>query len=574
MGKTTRVSRRTFLKAAMATGGVAALGGLVGCSSSADDAEPEAGTATDASTTDTGDAEWKTAPASVADSEISAEYDADFVIVGAGHAGTNCARVLVEADASVILIEKQAEADYAVLGNEWGHINSDMNRNLGVPDADPIEFYNNWMIVTKNLAQPDLVMQFAQRGGEAMDAFCSIYTEEQKGNFSVYFWDDGPYPNAIDEIGGQKFWYGCLTLRGTNSNMTMTDAYNLQHQYITENGGSIYYAMDAAQLIQADDGTVTGIIATDADGNYAKFNAAKAVALTAGDFSGNETMRSDLLPQLSGILIPGESLGTMGGRTGRGIELGYWAGGKLEAPPIATLGGDYVNPSGLLGNGGVPIWLDENGKRYCNEFFGGPEIAGRTGARSKHTMKYCVYDTNCTEYLSYGLPCHTSFDYTDKDALANVETQMGAAIAAGAEGAEGVYAADDFETLAGYLGLTDDVVTNFVESCEHYNEMCETGTDSDYGRDSRVLWKLEPPYIAQATSMFMVGMMMVSHGGLITDGNSNVLDENYEQIPNLYAAGNNCGRRFGDAYFTPIAGVSCGFATVQGYVLGDYLSKL
>lgn len=69
-------------------------------------------------------------------------------------------------------------------------------------------------------------------------------------------------------------------------------------------------------------------------------------------------------------------------------------------------------------------------------------------------------------------------------------------------------------------------------------------------------------------------MMMVTCGGLCTDGHSNVVDDAYRPIPGLYAAGNNCGRRFGRAYFTPIAGVSIGFAIAQGYVLGDYLATL
>ena len=401
-----------------------------------------------------------------------------------------------------------------------------------------------------------------------------MYSDEEKQNFSIYFWDGAPYPNFPEEIGKQHFWYGCLNLRGKNCNMNMTEAYKIQIQNLRDGGATLDFAMDADQLIQDGSGKVVGLYAKNGEGQFVKYNANVAVILCAGDFSGNEVMREELLPCMAGLLADGESLGGMGGRTGRGVQMGYWAGGKLEPGPIATLGGDYVNPSGILGNGGVPIWLNESGERYCNEFFGGPEIAGRPGARDQHVVKYCVYDGNCVEYLSYGLPCHTAFDWSDQDAKDAVTEKLEGALNAGAEGYNGVYCSDDLATLAVYLGLEGEVAENFVKSVERFNELAEKGVDEDFGRDPRVMWKLEPPYYAQATSRFMVGMMMVSHGGLITDGHSNVLDNNYKPIPGLYAAGNNCGRRFGPAYFTPIAGVSIGFAITQGYVVGDYLGSM
>ena len=66
----------------------------------------------------------------------------------------------------------------------------------------------------------------------------------------------------------------------------------------------------------------------------------------------------------------------------------------------------------------------------------------------------------------------------------------------------------------------------------------------------------------------IVGMIMATCGGLITDGNQNVLDENFEKIPGLYATGNCCGRRFGVQYSTPISGVCNGMAIILGREAG------
>ena len=62
-------------------------------------------------------------------------------------------------------------------------------------------------------------------------------------------------------------------------------------------------------------------------------------------------------------------------------------------------------------------------------------------------------------------------------------------------------------------------------------------------------------------------------GGIITDGEQNAVDANYEPIPGLYMAGNDCGRRFGTEYVTPIPGCSLAFALVLGRECGKSVAK-
>jgi len=64
---------------------------------------------------------------------------------------------------------------------------------------------------------------------------------------------------------------------------------------------------------------------------------------------------------------------------------------------------------------------------------------------------------------------------------------------------------------------------------------------------------------------------MCTNGGLLTDGNSRVLDNNYEPIPGLFAGGNAGGNRFGREYFTPGPGVSIGICITLGYCCGKYI---
>ncbi len=525
------------------------------------------------------DRAWREAPAAVDEASIVNEETYDFVVIGAGHAGTNCARVLAEAGCSVVLLEKQTEEDFYMLGCDIGHINSEFLASHGVPTVDPIEFYNDWMLKTQNICNPALVMQFAKRGGEAVDAFMVPFSDEQKSRFVVSHWDDetGAFPNFPGTVGGQKFWFGAAMLRtgwqpGHEDDLfLMTDAYKVQRDYIVEKGGVIKFALDAQYLEKDADGRVTGVIVQNADGGYERFNGTKAVAVTAGDFCQDGDMCAEMLPNMVDLLQDGENFVNFGGRDGKGVKMCYWAGGRLEQRPIATLGGDYCSPGNT-----VNVWLDENCKRYCNEFFGDPTWTGKPTARMKHTATYYeVSDANYVERLSYGIPAHSAFYWNSQDSKDNQQASIDAIIAAGAEGVRGSYAADDLETLAGYLGLEGEKAQNFVDSINRYNEMAAAGYDEDWGRDPQVMVPLQPPYIAKATSnVGSCGAMMVTNGGIMTTGNQQVLDYYLDPIPGLYCSGNVCGRRFGEWYFTPITGVSIGMAVVGGYLLGDYLKGL
>lgn len=525
------------------------------------------------------DDSWRTAPDPITDDQIDREYTYDFVVIGAGHAGTNCARALAEAGRSVCLVEKQDEDLYYTLGCDIGHINSAFLKSHGVPEVDPVEFFNDWMLKTQNIANPDLIMQFAKRSGEAVDAFINVFNEEQKSRFVVSHWGGAEYPNFPHEVSGQKFWFGAAMLRtgwqGDYSGddlFLFTDAYRVQFEYIRSKGGVIDFAMPAQQLIKNEDGRITGVICDDEYGKYVKYNANIAVAICAGDFSQDGDMCAELLPQLVDLMDEGNTMGNFGARNGEGIKMAYWAGARLEPRPIATLGGDYATPSfqGNFGN----LWLDEDCLRYCNEYFGDPTWAGKQDMRRKKGTRYTVWDHNAFELLSYGIPAHSATYYNQEGLEERVQTTVNEAVAAGAEGYNGTYAADDWGTLADYLGLEGQMKENFVYSCERYNAQAEAGYDDDYGKDAHVMVPMTPPYLAKKTSVRNSVMMMVTNGGLLTNKHQQVLDFSWEPIPGLFCSGNTCGRRFGTWYFTPVTGVSVGMAVSMGYVLGDYLSTL
>ena len=137
----------------------------------------------------------------VDESQIVDSQQADIVVIGAGHAGTAVARRAAEGGKKVILVEAQAEDAYFIIGNDIGHINSNYLKEAGVPEVDPLELYTNWMVRCQNAAHPDLIMQFVQNCGAAVDWFLEDVDQEYLDTMTISYWPRNEH--MLDEIADQ-----------------------------------------------------------------------------------------------------------------------------------------------------------------------------------------------------------------------------------------------------------------------------------------------------------------------------------------------------------------------------------
>jgi hypothetical protein len=554
---------------------------------------------------------WRTPPAPIPESEITKEYTADVVVVGLGHAGGPAARAAAEAGASVIGIERMTKDVWWAWGQDVGHINSDFLASRGVPKVDPIELFNEWMRRSGNRANPKLVMQFCQRSGEAFNWYCEPFTKEQIAKMVIAFWPQ-PAKNFKGEISGQKFWVGTARFpekgifrdrfgpgtkekkepqeKSTTEKLFGVDSkklegvFSLSHalwanlEQAREHGAELYFGMNAQQLVMEGE-RVTGVIAKDVKGKYIKFNAKKGVILSTGDFGGNKEMCRDLLTDISELFDEGEDF-RFSGRDGRGIQMGVWAGGRLEARPVPAMGGNFATPMGVTGSfGGIP-WIDDSGRRYCNEGCGDPVFAGMPGAALQHGITTVVFDSSILDDLQCSPPAHGAFWFVGESAGKALLDNMASARKAGATGhntgRSKLYAADTLEQLADYVGFKGKIKQSFLDTIKRYNRFAATGRDEDFGKDSQMLHAIDtPPYYANPVKASqMIGFFLCTVGGLLTDEYQNVLNQKKDPIPGLYATGNCCGRRFGPQYSTPISGVSIGIAITLGREVGRIAAEL
>lgn len=540
---------------------------------------------------------WAAPPEPVDDDKIKEIYAADVVIIGAGYAGTCAARGAAEEGASVIVLEKQDKDrdQHFQGGGEVGHINSKWQHEWGLGKVDVMEFMNDWQLRSNNRSNYKLVKKFAEKSGECFDWIIDdTLTKAQRDSIKMKHhigkvpWGTQNFPG---ELNGIKTWVGTPHM-GTELQLV---AYKGCQEIARNLGAKFFFGISGEQLTR-DNGRVTGVIGVNAKGEYFKFMANKGVILAAGDYSGNSDMCKDLIVEVSDSYNDGIKVVGMG-QDGSGIKMGMWAGGRLEPRAHAPLGGYHSFP----GLGPVlttaTLWVNKYGERYCNECFGGAHFSYIPGMVQPNGMLWSVFDSGVEEDISYQAPGHSSFDYAagsieEKVGMAyRLRQVMGTAVEAGANGVEvnalygrkhTVFGANTIEDLAVYMFEDEESRKRFTDNVKRYNELCYLRRDEDFGKSLSLMHAVdEPPYYAYGfnkDSGRQFGLdaynLIATLGGLLTDADQNVLDDNYEPIPGLFATGNNCGGRFGSSYFSPLPGVSIGIASTLGREAGITVAHL
>ena len=558
---------------------------------------------------------WRTPPPPIPESEIATRHAADVVVVGLGYAGTTALRAAAEAGAKVIGLEQMTEERFTTWGKDIGHINSKFLASRGVPTVDPIAYFNEWMRRAGGRANPGLVMKFCQNCGDAFDWYIDML--EDTSYINVAFWPSGRKFDG--EIAGYKFWPGTAQIMSPmppppadmegpggpeeefdglmddgEGGFSAPPPHNmpsdpehpdsaavcrLNQKKAEALGAELFFGMEAMQLTM-DGGRVTGVICKDRDGRHHLYAASKYVILAAGGFGGNREMVAELIHDIQELYRPGDGSRRFGsGRSGRGIQLGIWAGGVLEAGPIPTMGGNFNTHRGLNGTFGI-LWLDPDGNRYCNESFGDPVISGMPGNQVKRGTFFNIFDSDIYEDLQWAPPAHESYDCSQAGSKEALDNAMEKALAAGKGGcvvrAPGssvrVVAGRNMEELLDNAELTGQVRENVRKSIERYNELCRKGRDEDFGKDAKLLRPLDKwPLFLQFQKYD--NRLMCTVGGLLTDADQRVLDQNFQPIPGLMATGNTCGRRYGPQYSTPTAGVSIGICITLGREAGKFAAN-
>lgn len=542
----------------------------------------------------------------VSEADCVETITADVVIVGGGHAGIQCAKSAAEAGLSVAVIEQltaDENGDYYLRGQDVGHFNSQWLIDQGFGPYDTEEIVQEFAKRSGYCVNMDILRSYVENSGAMFDAMVALVPEDStildadQCNVQQCYANEYPYVR-----GGYKTWAGTAQFRGGilteeipfAQNSRLPEFEMLAKHHAEELGAVWYLGHKAVVLEQEQEGAqVTGVFATNGDGEYVKFAANKAVVLAAGDFGGDGVMAWHLCEEVRSMAMlngvteedAAERCASTMGNTGTGHKLGLWAGGYLDPYYRASMAGGGAG--GPLGSSPL-IYVNAHGKRFMNEC---QPVAMQALFRRTTLPEYTIWDANWEEFVKLCGVDHGSPDYGVPEYMEQVREDMAKVLDAGAEGygvrstcyteREGskniCYASETLEGLADLIGFEGEGKQNFLDTIATYNQMCADGRDTLFGRDADTMIPLDtPPYYYFCTDSCPSGNTgLTSLSGLMTDEHMNVLSvSDKAPIPGLYAAGNCLGGRYAINYATPCAGNSIGMAMTNGYVLGKYLGEL
>lgn len=550
------ISRRQFIGVGSAVAATTALGALAGCAPNAAPSpsnEEEQSTANE-STRNTD--EWMGQDPQIADEDMAETVETDVIVVGAGVAGSVAACAAVESGARVIMLDKGVINHIG--GPACSMLNSKFQLSQGMDEYDPTQQLYELVRESNWSANTALIALWAYHSGEILDwVIDEVIAFDPTAGGAL---ESPLYPRAFKEASSDPEicqWRNTGVYLGTSDvPSNMGDFIKVLQHYATSHGADLRFQNKVVKIIQAEDGSVEGLIAEQADGSYVKYLASKGVVMATGSFGSNEAMRNAFLkPKIAQAFATnnvGESF--MPEPPAEPLDNGE---GHMMMCRIGANMEQYPNPHNEYAQStimGVPFLAVNNaGLRFVNE------------AQSM----LCYADLLCEQpgnELSYWSIIPDDYA-TSGMASTNVAVDEAGNIVnpfsdAQYEMLQRGPMADTLEELAEQMGVDPDAL---VETVERYNELCDAGFDEDFGKLPKYLKPIRTaPFYADRQTMFCC----VTLGGVRCNGKLEVLGEDGLPIGGLYAAGNTVGQRLGAGYEGSFGGITNAYGIVHGYFAG------
>ncbi len=328
-------------------------------------------------------------------------------------------------------------------------------------------------------------------------------------------------------------------------------------------GSSIYMNTPVKQIIREGD-KITGFMAESTSGESIQVKA-EAVIVATGGFSENKIWVTKYTGHELGrnlFLIPNDPPRLLGD----GIRMAWEVGAANTDMLIDTYRGlphPYGGPGGTtieLGTFRQPlIMVNVLGERFVNEeiVFDGA-FAGNAVNLQKNGCCFVIFDEDTNKYYEENdwdwlLP---SMPTRSKDVASIIKKAQ-------AEGYQHLFMAGSIEELCAQTGINH---AGLNKTLDEYNTACDTGRDRLFYKNAIYLKPIrKPKYYAARFLLNGYGSL----GGVNINYRTEVMDNNHEIIPGLYAVGNDSNTLCGDTYVFFLAGHMSGFAYNSGRIAGE-----
>ena len=529
-----KLARRDFVKDSAVVAGTAAASALVARTACADEAPAVAAVS----------AGWRTAPEPIVD--FADQVEADVVVVGAGIAGVCAALAAVQAGAKTVCIQKND----AVMthGTMFGALGTRYQAEAGI-ELSLDQVANAHIRYNFFRPQQKVVRTVMRESGPTLEWIGDLLGinwapqyDESAGILNEY---DQPY-YPVGHLG--------LTENGVTPAQVVAEKLAQEAENL---GAQFFFSTPGVQLVQNEFGRVTGVVG-QSEAGYVLFSAAKGVILATGDYANNAEMCAELCPIVNAYVYNYYSPAT---NTGDGHKMGVWAGAKMEVAPHTMMAHMHNAWDGTMADGKLKnfplLWVNKRGERFMNED-SVYHLTCNALVQQPDQALYLVMDANWDEQRKASTSpnaAHARNEITEEGIQGDIDNGY-------------CVRAETLEECAAGFDIPADVL---VATVARYNELVEKGVDEDFGKRAQDLFPIaEPPFMI----VRLCAPKDVTMGGLMTNEDMQVLNENDEGIEGLYAVGNTQGGYFGGPnYDIECDGFSLGRAITTGRIAGTVAAR-
>lgn len=507
---------------------------------------------------------WLGAEPQVDAADIVATDTCDLLIVGAGCAGLAAAATAADLGLNYILVDK---ANTIPETREYlGAVNSADTEAAGV-SVDAGKILNEISRYSSGKCDRDVVKVWVDNSAEMiswLDPILAAAGKVPEVDTTV----------AVDESGhatGGTDYYMPAVQHDWPIPYVPPTRNELLLAHIQDAGGDVRFQYELVRLVHGEGG-VSGAVFKTAVG-YVQIDA-QATLLATGGYPANPAMMEALQPDVMEV-VTAASYNSF--NDGSGIKAGIWAGAKKQDDPTPMIFDRGAVPAGVdagyvtaddgtkalpgkiyqLNIGSQPfLKVNREGRRFANESTPYDNMLFAT--RRQPGGVFCqVFDGNAPEdikrFMMIGCASYT-----------RMMMEMGYSIddfMAIDNGTEVMQKADTLDELADKLGFEGEAKEAFLATCEHYNDLYDAQEDSDYGKEA---YRLSELRTAPFYGCWFGASLLTTLDGLEINSRMQVLDEGFQPIPGLYAAGDCSGSFFATNYPEYIPGLAAGRSVTEG----------
>jgi fumarate reductase flavoprotein subunit len=444
----------------------------------------------------------------------------DVIVVGSGASGMAAALTAVKSGRRVVVIEKNRYCGgISNLGMEIFAVESKIQRKNNI-SITVNEAFKIFMEHTHWNADARLVRAFIGKTASTIEWLQGLGVEFEEISSFFMFPESKLTAHPVKLPSGRS---------GPGSFANMMKILRRR----AEGKGVEFLFSTAARKLIKENNKVTGLIAETSSKETVQIRA-KAVIIASGGFANNPEMlkkcdQFGLSRDLS--ILPSVKL------TGDGIEMAWQVGASSDGMCIAFFC-DSPAPKNLNGTTKKAfsaitrqpyLWVNQQGKRFMDEGIVGCTVyAGNAIARQKNKCAYLIFDEN-TRYaleqkgLDYMLPIARD--------LTNIINLDSLVLDALHQGHKNVFIADSLAELSVATGIDSSALQ---ETVDEYNGFCDNGRDELFFKYSKYLQPVRQP---RFYSFRIRNVAYGTVGGIKINERAEVLNQQDELIPGLYAAG-------------------------------------